>query len=298
MRVFVAGGTGHSGSYIIPELIAAGHEVTGLARSDTAAAAVSALGAKVRRGDLEDLEGLMEAAADSDGVIHVAHRQDLLPIGGMDAITSALPHLLPRGPQSATAMLGGATTISAGAVADQVVVLHAAHEAVDRAMVALNAVRNPRPPMVGEVLWMGSPRVFTLPGRYCYISRRFIERCASDAPVAFALAHEIGHHDLGHLRRAERWAASAVTHVPLKLAVLALIQLPKWVYSRHMELAADACRGGGLQRRRIGGLGMRRRPRSAGHAAVGGAPGRRIRRRRRRRPTPRRRTSIPSLLIF
>jgi Zn-dependent protease with chaperone function len=94
--------------------------------------------------------------------------------------------------------------------------------------------------MVGEVLWMGSPTVFTLPGRYCYISRRFIERCASDAPVAFALAHEIGHHDLGHLRRAERWAASAVTHVPLKLAVLALLQLPKWVYSRHMELAADA----------------------------------------------------------
>src|SRR5262245_6997398 len=115
-----------------------------------------------------------------------------------------------------------------------------AHEAVDRAMVALNAVRNPRPPMVGEVLWMGSPRVFTLPGRYCYISRRFIERCASDAPVAFALAHEIGHHDLGHFRRAECWAASAVTHVPLKLAVFALIQLPKWVYSRHMELAADA----------------------------------------------------------
>src|SRR5579859_8152789 len=89
MRVFVTGGTGHSGSYIIPELIAAGHEVTGLARSDTAAAAVSALGARVRRGDLEDLEGLMEAAADSDGVIHVAHRQDLLPFGGMDAVAAA-----------------------------------------------------------------------------------------------------------------------------------------------------------------------------------------------------------------
>jgi nucleoside-diphosphate-sugar epimerase len=63
MRVFVTGGTGHTGSYIIPELIAAGHEVTGMARSDTAAVAVSALGAKVRRGDLEDLDGLMEAAA-------------------------------------------------------------------------------------------------------------------------------------------------------------------------------------------------------------------------------------------
>ena len=89
MRVFVTGGTGHSGSYIIPELIAAGHEVTGLARSDTAAAALSALGANVRRGDLQDLDGLKEAAADSDGVIHVAHRQDLLPSGGMDAVSAA-----------------------------------------------------------------------------------------------------------------------------------------------------------------------------------------------------------------
>jgi nucleoside-diphosphate-sugar epimerase/ketosteroid isomerase-like protein len=98
MRVFVTGGTGHSGSYIIPELIAAGHEVTGLARSDTAAAAVSALGAKVRRGSLEDLDGLREAAEDSDGVIHVAHRQDLLPSGGMDAVAAAeLPIMLAYG---------------------------------------------------------------------------------------------------------------------------------------------------------------------------------------------------------
>ena len=95
MRVFVTGGTGHSGSYIVPELIAAGHEVTGLARSDTAAAALSALGAEVRRGSLQDLDGLKEAAADSDGVIHVAHRQDLLPSGGMDAVAAAeLPVML------------------------------------------------------------------------------------------------------------------------------------------------------------------------------------------------------------
>jgi nucleoside-diphosphate-sugar epimerase len=98
VRVFVTGGTGHSGSYIIPELIAAGHEVTGLARSDTAAAAVAALGAKVRRGDIKNLDGLKEAAADSDGVIHVAHRQDLLPTGGIDAVAAAeLPIMLAYG---------------------------------------------------------------------------------------------------------------------------------------------------------------------------------------------------------
>ena len=98
MRVFVTGGTGHSGSYIVPELIAAGHEVTGLARSDTSAATLSALGAKVRRGDLHDLDGLKEAAADSDGVIHVAHRQDLLPCGGMAAVAAAeVPIMLAYG---------------------------------------------------------------------------------------------------------------------------------------------------------------------------------------------------------
>jgi nucleoside-diphosphate-sugar epimerase/ketosteroid isomerase-like protein len=98
VRVFVTGGTGHTGSYIIPELIAAGHEVTGLARSDTAATALSALGATVRRGDIEDLDGLKEAAADSDGVIHVAHRQDLLPSGGIDAVAAAeVPIMLAYG---------------------------------------------------------------------------------------------------------------------------------------------------------------------------------------------------------
>jgi nucleoside-diphosphate-sugar epimerase len=98
MRVFVTGGTGHAGSHIIPELIAAGHDVTGLARSDASAEALSALGATVRRGDLEDLDGLKEAVADSDGVIHVAHRQDLLPSGGMDAVAAAeLPIMLAYG---------------------------------------------------------------------------------------------------------------------------------------------------------------------------------------------------------
>lgn len=83
--MLVTGRTGYSSSYIVPELITARHAVTGLARSDTSAAALPALGAKVRGGDLQDLEGLKNAAADSDGVIHVAHRQDPLRSHGIAA---------------------------------------------------------------------------------------------------------------------------------------------------------------------------------------------------------------------
>ncbi|HTN56425.1 MAG TPA: NAD(P)H-binding protein [Microbacterium sp.] len=62
MHVLATGGTGHSGSHIIPELFAAGHDVTGLARSDASAAAITALGATARRGDLLDLDDLAQAA--------------------------------------------------------------------------------------------------------------------------------------------------------------------------------------------------------------------------------------------
>ena len=86
MLVFVTGGTGHAGSYLIPDLIAAGHEVTALARSDASAAVASALGAEVRRGDLADLDGLKAAAAASDGVIHLGYRAELLPSGGIAAL--------------------------------------------------------------------------------------------------------------------------------------------------------------------------------------------------------------------
>lgn len=81
MRVFVTGASGHIGAAVVPELIRAGHEVTGLARSETSAAVLTAMGAGARLGELGDLDGLREAAAGAEAVVHLAFDHEKMAAG-------------------------------------------------------------------------------------------------------------------------------------------------------------------------------------------------------------------------
>jgi nucleoside-diphosphate-sugar epimerase len=84
MRVFVTGASGGIGTAVVAELLAAGHGVVGLARSDSSAATISGLGAEPLRGDITDLNVLREAASNADGVAYLAFSHDFSNVG--DAI--------------------------------------------------------------------------------------------------------------------------------------------------------------------------------------------------------------------
>src|SRR5271165_1399444 len=89
MRIFVTGASGWIGSAVVPELLGAGHEVVGLARSDASAQRLEAAGATVHRGDLDDPDGLAKAANDADGVIHLAFQHEIAFSGNFAAARAA-----------------------------------------------------------------------------------------------------------------------------------------------------------------------------------------------------------------
>jgi nucleoside-diphosphate-sugar epimerase len=89
MRIFVTGASGWIGSAVVPELLSSGHDVVGLARSAASAQRLEAAGAMVQQGDVDDPDGLAKAAAESDGVIHLAFQHEVAWSGNFAAAAAA-----------------------------------------------------------------------------------------------------------------------------------------------------------------------------------------------------------------
>jgi predicted Zn-dependent protease len=125
-----------------------------------------------------------------------------------------------------------------------------ATERITRVLERLNAVRERCPfpganpyPLRAEILWVGEMNAFAAPGGWVYITRELLQRFCTDDPVAFVIAHEMAHHDLGHVRILSGTLAERLRqHLPEDAAALALLlwkNAQNKLSSSDLEVAAD-----------------------------------------------------------
>lgn len=98
-------------------------------------------------------------------------------------------------------------------------------------------------PLACEILWAAGLNAFAAPGRYVYITRALLQEGTDEAPIAFVLAHEMAHHDLGHVALLRGWARRlvALPEGRLRNAAARLVRSAEWAtYSAEMETAADS----------------------------------------------------------
>lgn len=114
-----------------------------------------------------------------------------------------------------------------------------APERAERVVAVLEADRPAPHRVVPIVLWMREVNAFTAAGRYVYLSRRLVERCPDDETAAFIMAHEIAHHDLGHLRVMPDWLPEALEDRGGLVVAAIYTQLAHFLYSPEKEADAD-----------------------------------------------------------
>lgn len=125
-----------------------------------------------------------------------------------------------------------------------------ATERLERVVARLNAVRERCPypgacpvPLRAEILWVGEMNAFAAPGRWVYITRELLQQFCADEPVALVIAHEMAHHDLGHVRLLSSTVAKGLRRRLPNSAAFSLTLLwkaaRKTLYSSEWETAAD-----------------------------------------------------------
>jgi nucleoside-diphosphate-sugar epimerase len=145
MRIFVTGASGFIGSAVVPELIAAGHQVLGLARSDASARVIEALGAEVHRGDLNDFASVQAGAAESEGTIHLGFIHDFSNFEASlrtdRAVIDALGEAL-AGTQRPLVVAGGTLALAPGQLATEDMAFDAqVHGRHENAIAALDTAK-------------------------------------------------------------------------------------------------------------------------------------------------------------